>query len=302
MTTGPQGPEVTVVVAFYNRREEVQSCIGALLGQQFRRPRQVEIVAVDNGSNDGTLEQLQSLPIRVLECKKRGPAAARNMGIENARAPIVAMTDSDCVPDMWWLDQLLEPFDEQGLVGAGGRIDALRVDKGVALFAERAAILNQGKLFDGVFCFPPFFATANAAYRRDVLMQVGGFDETLKVGEDADLSWRILDLGGKIAYCNDAIISHGHRETFSEFFHQAVQYGGGAADVFAKHRQRFGLQSNVEWENVSALAALPFQAAARLLMAKSSIGRKWGVYEGLWRTGFTIGRIRSSIRNKVWFI
>jgi cellulose synthase/poly-beta-1,6-N-acetylglucosamine synthase-like glycosyltransferase len=302
MSTPLEPPDVTVVVAFYNRRAEVASCIGALLGQQFRRPRRVEIVAVDNGSTDGTLEELRQLPIRVLECKRRGPAAARNMGIENAQGAIVAMTDSDCVPDIWWLDQLLEPFDEVGIVGAGGRIDALRVDKGVALFAERAAILNQGKLFDGVFCFPPFFATANAAYRREMLNCVRGFDETLKVGEDADLTWRILDLGGKIAYCNDAVISHGHRETFSEFFRQAIQYGGGAADVFAKHRERFGLRSNIEWENVTALAILPFQAAGRMMMAKSSIGRKWGVYEALWRTGFTIGRIQSSIRNRVWFI
>jgi GT2 family glycosyltransferase len=295
-------PDVTVVVAFYNRRDEVSACIHALLGQQFRSPKKVEIIAIDNGSTDGTREQLQSMPVRVLECARRGPAAARNMGIQAAAAPIVAMTDSDCVADIWWLDNLLAPFEQEAIVGAGGRIDALRVNCGVALFAERAAILNQGKLFEGVFCFPPFFATASAAYRRQALLDVGGFDESLQVGEDADLTWRLLDSGGKLAYCPEAVVSHGHRETFAGFFRQAITYGAGAADVFAKHHERFGLRANVEWENISALAILPFQALFRVIVANTPIGKKWGIYEGLWRTGFTIGRIKASIRNRVMFI
>lgn len=295
-------PSVSVVVAFYNRRDEVSSCLDSILAQELPTGAAIEIIAVDNGSTDGTRQLLTEYPVRIVDCSVRGPAAARNAGIRAARAPIVAMTDSDCVTEQGWLESLLEPFSDPEVLGTGGRIDALKVETGVALFAEKTQILNQGKLFSGVFCFPPFFATANAAYRRDALEKVGGFDEDLRVGEDSDLTWRVLDLGGRIAYCPGAVVRHGHRETFREFFRQAIGYGIGAATVFAKHRERFGVHWIVEWDNILALALLPVLCPLRIMLAKTSIGRKWCLYEALWRTGFTIGRIRGSFRNRVLFI
>lgn len=300
---GPSStPAVSVIVAFYNRRDEVSICLESIMAQELPTGAGIEIVAVDNGSTDGTRQLLTEYPVRIVDCSVRGPAAARNAGVRAARAPIVAMTDSDCVTEPGWLTSLIEPFSDPEVLGAGGRIDALSVDTGVALFAEKTQILNQGKLFSGVFCFPPFFATANAAYRRDIFEKVGGFDENLRVGEDSDLTWRVLDLGGRIAYCPGAVVRHGHRETFREFFHQAIGYGIGAATVFAKHRKRFGVRYIVEWDNILALAMLPVMCPLRILLAKSSIGRKWCLYEALWRTGFTIGRIRGSHRNHVLFI
>lgn len=295
-------PKVSVVVPFFNRNAEVEKCLRAVLSQELPDGMTFEVVAVDNGSTDGTREKLQALPVRLVDCSRRGPAAARNAGIRAACGEIVALTDSDCVPEPGWLAALIAPFEVQDMLAAGGRIEALDVTCGVALFTERNGILDQKKLFDGVFCFPPFFATANAAFRRDALVKTDGFDEDLRIGEDSDLLWRVLDLGGKIAYCDKARVRHAHRTTFRGFFRQAVDYGMGAANVFAKHREHFGVRYLVEWDSIIALALVPLSWPFRLLFARSPIGRKWCLYEAIWRTGFSIGRIKASITNRCAFL
>jgi len=290
---------VSVVVPFYNRREEVARCLEAVLAQQLPAGVTIEVVAVDNGSTDGTRDLLASYPVRLVECPRRGPAAARNDGIAAARGPIVALTDSDCVPAADWLTHLLEPFADPAIIAAGGRIEALSLRRGVAVFFEERRFLNQEKLFRGSFCYPPFVATANAAFRRETLMAVGGFDESLRVGEDADLCWRALDRGGSIAYCPRALVRHGHRETYRDFFRQAVAYGDGAARVYARHRQRFGVRRPVDWENIIYLARLPLEMALRAVVCQTPYKRRSAFYDALWRTGFTLGRWRGSLRNGV---
>jgi GT2 family glycosyltransferase len=292
-------PAVTVVVPFYNRRNEVARCLDAVLAQQLPEGMTMEVVAVDNGSTDGTRDLLASYPVRLVDCARRGPAAARNAGIAAAQAPIVALTDSDCVPAPDWLAHLLAPFSDPAVIAAGGRIEALSMRRGVAVYFEERRFLNQEKLFRGSYCYPPFVATANAAFRREVILAAGGFDESLRVGEDADLCWRALDGGGAIAYCPRALVRHGHRDTYREFFRQAMAYGEGAARVYARHRKRFGVRRPVDWENIIYLARVPLEILLRVVVCQTAYKRRSAFYDAIWRTGFTLGRWRGSLRNRV---
>jgi cellulose synthase/poly-beta-1,6-N-acetylglucosamine synthase-like glycosyltransferase len=260
------------------------------------------VIAVDNGSTDGTPAALAQLPVRVVPCARPGPAAARNAGIRAATAPVVAMTDSDCVPEPGWLARLVAPFSDPAVLGVGGRIDALTVTRGVEIFAEKYEVLCQAKMFAGVLGFPPFFVTANAAFRRDALLRVDGFDETLTVGEDADLAWRVLDLGGKLVYCHGAMVRHAHRRTFAGLFHQAFAYGEGAATVFARHRARFGRRAAVQWYDIAALAIMPLVIPWRIVSGADAYERKSGFYEAVYRAGFTLGRLRGSLKHRVVFL
>lgn len=302
MTEQHSAPHISVIIPFYNRREEAATCISAVLGQKLPDGITTEVIAVDNGSNDGTLDALRKYPIRVVECATRGPAAARNAGFRAASAPIVAFTDSDCIPADDWLFHLVEPFVDDDVICTGGRIKGIHVRHGVTAFMEFNRILNNEKFFYGVLCFPPFFATANAAFRRRILEEVGGFNESLWIGEDSDLTWRAMDRGGKMAYCPKALVEHGHRETFGAFFSQAMDYGSGAASDFAMHRKRFGVRWFIEWENIGAVGLLPFEALARLFLSNSSYKRKASLYNAIWRTGFMLGKIKGSIKNRVVFL
>ncbi|MBX3730494.1 MAG: glycosyltransferase [Candidatus Sumerlaeia bacterium] len=300
--TPSSAPRVSVVVPFYNRRHEVADCLGSILGQRTNG-FDFEIVAVDNMSTDGTLEELRQWPVRVVECDRRGPAPARNAGIAAARGEIVAFTDSDCVVEPHWLRRLTAPLRRDARVLlAGGRIRARRLDRGVAFFAEAFGMLNQERLFRAPHTFPSFFATANAAYRRDALERVGGFDEALWMCEDADLAWRVLDLGGGIAYCPEAVVRHAHRESFDGLFRQARDYGEGAAALAAKHRTRLGPRPLLDYNAILRLALTPAKLAWDTLAEPNPVLKKWALYEAVYHTGYLLGRWKGSWKHRVWML
>lgn len=301
--SSPPVPDVSIIMPFLNRQDQVMTCIHALLNQKVPPKLSYEIIAVDNGSTDGTAERIAGPRVRVVNCEVSGPAAARNAGLRAARAQIVAMCDSDCIPCETWLWNIIQPFSDPTILASGGRIEALHVRCGVAFFSEDFKVLNQEKFFTGgVLGFPPFLATANVAYRRDALFQIGCFDESLRIGEDSDVSWRLLEIGGRLAYCPDALVRHRHRETFGGLFRQAVDYGMGAAAVFAKHRDRLHRAVAVQWEDISFLAVAPFKALWAAVAGRNGYYRKRYVYEAIWRTGFIIGAARGSLRKRVIFL
>ncbi len=294
-------PDISLVIPFYNRRSDVRPCLETAMNQKVPGKR-IEIIAVDNGSTDGTRELLATFPVRLVDCKTRGPAAARNAGIQAARAPIVAMMDSDCLASRHWLRLLTAPFDDPEVLGCGGKIGARSYKTGVEVFTQLFGVLNQEKFFRGyppLLPFPPYFATASAAYRREALMKVGGFDESLWMCEDADLAWRILDLGGKLVYCPHEGIRHRHRGTFDGMFKQAVDYGAGAVALFAKHRKRFRRRIAIDWIAIFLLAIAPFQFLMNQFTGKDEVGRKWMIYYTIWASGFWLGKIKASWKYRV---
>src|SRR5579863_5806919 len=94
-------PEVSVIIPTYNRRAMVREAVSSVLAQ---RDANFELIVVDDGSSDGTSEMLADLKdVKVARTEHRGPAAARNRGVEVARAPLIAFLDSD---DLWAPDKL----------------------------------------------------------------------------------------------------------------------------------------------------------------------------------------------------
>src|SRR5262245_6871280 len=93
-------PHVSVVVPVFNAQQTIRACIQSLLRLNYPKPN-LELIFVDNVSTDRTPEILRQYQpdIRILHQSKKGPAAARNKGILNAAAEIIAFTDSDCVVD-----------------------------------------------------------------------------------------------------------------------------------------------------------------------------------------------------------
>src|SRR5947209_12797417 len=101
MTEREVGLDVSIVVPTYNRRASLERLLRALDEQTYPFDR-FEVIVIDDGSDDGTPEQLQALTtryqLRVLGQPHQGPAAARNMGVSNAEAPLILFLDDDVVP------------------------------------------------------------------------------------------------------------------------------------------------------------------------------------------------------------
>lgn len=198
-------PQFSVIIPTRNRRDDLRVCLSALASQDFPREN-FEVIVCDDGSEE-ELEPIvreaatRGLRIRRARQSPRGPAAARNLGIRHAVGTIVAMTDSDTLPDRQWLKKLAEAFEAHP--------DAVAVEGKV--YAE-----NEGE-FDPLGEGPSnkeggVFLTCNCAYRRDALLQIGGFDESFPFPayEDAELAARAQQIGS-IAWQPEALVIHPQR-------------------------------------------------------------------------------------------
>lgn len=230
---GPPAPEVSVVVAVYNGANVIGDCVASLLALEFPRER-YEILVVDNGSTDGTAELVRGFgsQVRVSTEVRQGAAAARNRGIREALGRVVAFTDADATVDAGWLGSLVEPLDDRTIGAVGGRILSRRPGNRIERFGEvvhdqRVAI----EQFD-----EPYVCSANWASRRDLLLEIGLFDETLRRGEDVDLAWRMHNAGYNLVYRQDAIVFHRNERTVWRLMCEGFDHGKVGVGLRDKHR------------------------------------------------------------------
>lgn len=204
MSVKEQNPlSASVIIPVHNRKSELRVCLSALAVQDFPLSR-FEVIICDDGSTEDLSEviaEARQLQLIYVKQPNKGPAAARNLGIKHANAEIVAMTDSDTLPDSAWLRNLIEALaDNPSAVGVEGRVFATNENE----FAP----LGEGpeNQSGGVYL------TCNMAYRRNVLFEVGGFDETFPYPayEDVELAARATRLG-KILWQPAAVMTHPQR-------------------------------------------------------------------------------------------
>lgn len=214
-------PFISVVVPVYNGAGTIHACVEALLGQDYP-PDCREIIVVDNNSTDDTVAIVASYPVTLLhERSVQTSYAARNTGIRCAVGEIVAFTDADCLPQAGWLAHLAQGFRIPDIVGLAG---ALRPAEPVGLvdafLVERSPIRSQriGSAW--------YVVTANAAYRRSVLLRVGMFDQRLFTGGDIDLSLRMQASGlGRIEEAPEAIVIHQFENSWRGLWVRYRRYG-----------------------------------------------------------------------------
>jgi glycosyltransferase involved in cell wall biosynthesis len=244
-------PLVSVVIATRNRREPLERCLAALARQRFR---DFEVVVVDDGSVDTTPEIADFFDgVRVIRQEHRGAAAARNLGVRNALGELVAFTDDDCIPDEGWLEAAMARFAEPGVVAVEGRT--------VSTSPERSPTslplvnLHGGKL-----------ATCNMIYRRQAILDAGGFAEAELpfLGEDRDLAHRVRRVGS-IVFEPAAVVAHPVRHlTLGDFIRHHLRLRQTYWQVrFLRHTRAF-----ITWETA---IFYPFLAALALAIARPEV-------------------------------
>jgi GT2 family glycosyltransferase len=216
-------PTVSVVIANWNGRSHLERCLPALEAQTLDS---FEVIVVDNGSIDGSVQMLRSRfpAVRAIANPvNMGFAAANNSGILASSAPFVATLNNDTEPSPGWLEQLLAPALADPSVG---------MVASKMLFAHRPGTINSagialdlaGIAWDRLGGEPDrqddrvvevFGPCAGAAlYRRAMLDQVGLFDEEFFAYlEDVDLAWRARLAGWRCLYAPDASVLHVHSAT-----------------------------------------------------------------------------------------
>ena len=203
-------PFVTVVLPIYNRRAWVQEQLDSLEKQNYPRDR-FEVIVVDNGSRDGAWEvveeRVKTTAIR-MSCYKNDdpvkvPAASRNFGIRHAQGEFVGFTDSDCQTDPNWIREMVAAFSEDVGIVEG---------RTIPVPGDPAPPMCRIKVIDGS---RSLFDTCNIMYRKQALLEVGGFARDFYengypryYGEDLDLGYRVKERGWRVAFAPDAIVMH----------------------------------------------------------------------------------------------
>jgi len=197
---------VSVIVPAYNAERTVERCLEALTGQDY--PKDLyEVILVDDGSTDKTGEIVGRYPVKYIRQENKGPATARNKGVEAAKGGIILFTDSDCVPEANWIEEMVRPFNSpevaavKGVYRAGQAGIVARFSQ--VEFEERFEMLKKADSIDMV-------DTYSAGFRRDIFLKMGGFDTGFPVAnnEDTELSYRMSSLGLKMVFNPDAAVCH----------------------------------------------------------------------------------------------
>jgi glycosyltransferase involved in cell wall biosynthesis len=199
---------VSIIIPTYNRKDLLKEAIESLFDQTYLKDK-YEVIVVDDGSTDGTEEMVRELAektpcnIRYFKQKNKGPAAARNIGIKNAVGEIIGFTDDDCVASDTWIANAVQCFKDKIIVGVQGSTLPQKDFKRPFTFTGSFFTIE---VTEESWNYP----TCNMFYRRDALTKVGGFNEdyTLPGPEDTDLAWRVKKQGGKIVFCEDAVVYH----------------------------------------------------------------------------------------------
>lgn len=229
-------PFVSVVIPTHQRADVLRRCLAALTAQDY--PGRLEIIVVDDGSTDETPqvvgEFVRRNGVRYLRQTNRGPAAARNHGIAAAGGEIIAFTDDDCLVPQDWVRRLVQGYrTHPEIAGVGGRLEppAEYREHPIAQYERSEGRETYGagdvEVIGGFDC--PAGGTNNMSYRRQVLEEVGGFDEDFPyaAGEDADLKWRICQRGARLLYLPVSVI-HLQPYTWEAFRQQRRTRGRGA--------------------------------------------------------------------------
>jgi len=167
---------VDVVIPTFRRPEALASCLKSLESQTMA-PASIEVI--DDSETD------------------YGPGVSRNIGWKRGSGRYVAFIDDDCLAERDWIESLQRVFSENEIGGIEG---------GITTTDENGETVDFN---------PPNrfrwnrFKTANLAVRRDVLEEIGGFDERYHMHrEDTDLAWRVIDAGFKMAWAPQCRVHH----------------------------------------------------------------------------------------------
>ena len=219
-------PFISIVVSVRNGKHFAAACVESLLQQDYPKSRH-EIIVVDNCSTDGVQDFLKRYDIRVLSAPLAlGGGVGRNAGIRESKGDLIAITDIDCVAHPSWLHHLAEDWGNPRYGGFVGPIVGTQTGNPIQEWMEQ--FYNQElNLKNTDF---PLVQTANAAYRRSLFEQIGGFDENLTWWEDVEFSWRMkARTAFEYKFKPGAIVYHQNRATLQQVRRKFYTRGYGKA-------------------------------------------------------------------------
>lgn len=225
-------PSISVVIPVFNSMPELEFCLDSVLAELDDYGKG-EVLVVDNGSTDGSLEYLRAHPssqVSVLQLPTASVGGLRNAGAEAAEGDVLCFVDSDCVLGEGYFGAVVETFHETQAAATGSKY----ARRDPATWIERVWEDLHARSTDG---YVEYVNAGNFAVRRDAFEAVGGFREDLASGEDAELGQRLNHAGFRIFECHAVRAVHlGDPKTVVAFVRRHTWHGVGMFATAGKGR------------------------------------------------------------------
>ena len=224
--------KVSLITTVKDATEEIGPFLESLAAQT-RAPD--EVIVVDGGSSDGTLDRLRDAAVTLLEEPGANIARGRNLAVSASAHEVIAVTDADCVLEPEWLERLLGPLEN----GADVAMGFYRPIADGFLAACMAAInLPEAEDVDASTFMP---SSRSVAFRRGAIEAAGGYPEWLDIGEDMYVNHRWRELGLDLRFVPDAVVRWRLRASLRETWVQYFRYARGDA-IAGMHPGRHALR------------------------------------------------------------
>ncbi len=278
---GPPRPTVTIVIPVRDRPAELERCLSSL-GQDY------PVIVVDDGSGDpaAAARACQRHCARLVRRPvPGGPGPARGDGLALVRTPLVAFLDSDCVAGPDWISKLAGHFADPMVAAVAPRVRPLTGPGAVGRYLDARAPADMGPRPARVAprTRQSYVPTAALLARADAVTGAGGFDPTLRFGEDVDLIWRLTSAGWRVRYDPAAEVHHAEPTTWRKALARRYRYGNSAAPLAVRHPGEVPPLIVQPWPAAVVAAALAARPALALAAYAAGawrlrrLAREWGL-------------------------
>lgn len=226
----------SVIIPAFNATSTIFKCLEALKKQTIKP---TEVIIVDDGSKDGLEKKIKKLKnnykfqnLLFLKQRHKGVSEARNLGAKKSSGEILVFIDSDCIPDINWLKNILKPFSNSriGAVGGGysGGIDNSFWQK----FSHEELFFRRLKRKRTVITL----LSNNMAIRKNIFWEVGGFSKRYPVCEDMLISYKI-SRKYKIIWLKNNGVKHHFKKNLKDFLKHQYFFGKESTKFFLENPQ-----------------------------------------------------------------
>ncbi|VVB94981.1 Glycosyltransferase AglE [uncultured archaeon] len=230
---------ISIIIPTYNAEKTI---IQTLKGLENQTNKDFEVIVIDDGSTDSSFELVKSyktksrFPIKLIKQKNSGPAKARNLGVEQSEGNIILFLDSDCIPYINWVEEMVRPLDGK-IVGSNCGYIVQNKESLIARYIGYEIAKRHEKL---VGKYIDTIGTYSAGFTKRVFIEAGGFDINYRKasGEDFDLAFNIKKIGYELVFTDKTFVYHYHPDSLRKYLKQQFYRGYWRVRMYLRNKDK----------------------------------------------------------------